>query len=83
MKEIKIGDKLTLEQYTNDDGTIKTQKATVIDFDDKYVWAELENNKSVMIIDRKKISKHIINHTLFIFAPRDSYHWDSHYRLTH
>lgn len=81
MKEVKIGDKLTLEQYINDDGTIKTQTATVIDMDDKFVWAELENNKSVMIVNRKLICDEIYDNILFV--PRHGYYWDSQYRLTH
>ena len=79
MEKIKIGDKLTLEQYINDDGTIKTQTAIVIDMDDESVWAELESNKSVMIV-YKKIITNISN---ILFVPACGYYWDSHYRLTH
>lgn len=66
MEEIKIGDKLTLEQYINDDGTIKTQTAIVIDMDDKFVWAELESNKSVIIVYKKTITN--ISDILFVPA---------------
>ena len=66
MEEIKIGDKLTLGQYINDDGTIKTQTAIVIDMDDKFVRAELESNKSIIIVYKKLITN--ISNILFVPA---------------
>ena len=69
MEEIKIGDKLTLGQYINDDGTIETQTAIVINMDDKFVWAELENNKSTIVVYKKLIT----NISNILFVPRCGY----------